>query len=147
MLNDMLALGGLFLAAFLAATLLPAQSEGVLAGLVLAGGWPVWLLVAVASLGNVLGSCLNWWIGRGIGRWQNRPWFPASPAALARAQRWYRRFGHWSLLLSWVPVIGDPLTLAAGLMREPFGRFLVVVGAAKTGRYVVLALATRSLAG
>lgn len=64
-MGDLIALGGLFLAAFLAATILPAQSEAALVGLILAGGQPVWLLVLVASVGNVAGSVLNWWIGRG----------------------------------------------------------------------------------
>lgn len=138
--------GGLFLVAFLAATLLPAQSEGVLAGLVLAGRWPLWLLVTVATLGNVLGSCLNWVLGRGLERWQDRRWFPVSPAMLERARRWYGRFGYWSLLLSWAPVIGDPLTLVAGVMREPFGRFLLLVTLAKAGRYIAVALAALGLA-
>ena len=117
---------------------MPAQSEAVLAGLLLAGHRP-WLLIAVASLGNVLGSVLNWWLGRGITRFQGRRWFPVSPAALERAGQHYRRYGHWSLLLSWVPVIGDPLTLVAGVMREPLWRFLLLVTLAKTGRYLVLA--------
>lgn len=129
---------GLFAAAFLAATLLPAQSETVLVGLLLAGYKP-WLLILVASVGNVLGSTLNWWLGRGIARFSDRPWFPVKPEALARAQRWYGRYGKWSLLLSWVPVIGDPLTLAAGVMREPLRVFLLLVAVAKTGRYLLLA--------
>lgn len=129
---------GLFMAALLAATLLPAQSEAVLAGLLLAGHRP-WLLIAVASLGNVLGSLLNAWLGRGISRFQHRRWFPVSPGALERAGRHYQRYGYWSMLLSWVPVIGDPLTLMAGVMREPWWRFLLLVTIAKVGRYLVLA--------
>jgi membrane protein YqaA with SNARE-associated domain len=113
--------------------------------LLLLGEQPAWLLVAVASLGNTLGSILNWWLGGQVVRWRDRRWFPVRPAALDRATGWYRRWGHWSLLLSWAPVIGDPLTLAAGVLREPFGRFVLLVGIAKTGRYVVLALATRGL--
>ena len=129
---------GLFLAALLAATLLPAQSEAVLATLLLAGH-PAWALVAVASAGNVLGSLINWWLGRGLGRWQQRRWFPVSPAAMDRAGQRYRRYGYWSLLLSWLPLIGDPLTVMAGVMREPLWRFLLLVSIAKTGRYLVLA--------
>jgi membrane protein YqaA with SNARE-associated domain len=133
--------GGLFLAAFLAATLLPMQSEAALVALLLAD-YPPWLLVAVASAGNVLGSTVNWWLGRGLLRFQDRRWFPVSPAALERAGRRYRRYGRWSLLLSWVPVIGDPLTLVAGVMREPLRVFLPLVALAKTGRYLVLAWVT-----
>lgn len=130
---------GLFLAAFLAATLLPAQSESVLAGLVLAGHpWP-WLLLA-ASAGNVLGSLLNWYLGRGIAHYQDRRWFPVRPAALERARRWYGRYGYWSLLLSWLPIVGDPLTLVAGVMREPLRVFLPLVTVAKLGRYALLIL-------
>ena len=136
-----MAYAGLFLAAFLAATLLPAQSEAVLVGLLLAGHPPGWLLL-VASAGNVLGSLLNWWLGRGIVHYRDRRWFPVKPAALERAQGWYRRYGRWSLLLSWLPVVGDPLTLAAGIMREPLRVFLPLVAIAKTGRYVALVLAT-----
>ncbi|HEY0503402.1 MAG TPA: YqaA family protein [Lysobacter sp.] len=129
---------GLFASAFIAATLLPAQSEGVMVGLLLAGYVP-WLLVLVASVGNVLGSTVNWFLGREATRFADRRWFPVKPAALARAQAWYARYGKWTLLLSWVPVIGDPLTLAAGVMRERLGVFLLLVALAKTGRYVVLA--------
>lgn len=133
---------GLFLSAFVAATLLPLQSEAVLVGLLLGGQYPLWSLLLTASLGNVLGSWVNWVLGRGIERWHGSRWFPVSDAALAKAQRRYRRFGSWSLLLSWAPVIGDPLTLIAGVMREPLWRFLLLVTLAKVGRYAVLAWLT-----
>lgn len=129
--------GGLFLSAFLSATLIPGQSEAVLAGLLVAGHPPGWL-VAVASAGNILGSTGNWGVGRGIERFRDRPWFPVRPAMLARAQGWYARYGKWSLLLSWAPVIGDPLTLVAGVMRERLAVFLLLVTIAKTGRYLVV---------
>lgn len=138
-MTDFAAYGGLFLAALLAATLVPAQSESVLTGLILAGGQPVIALVAVASLGNVLGSVLNWLIGRGIERFRDRTWFPASADQLERAQAQYQRFGYWSLLLAWVPIIGDPLTLVAGIMREPLWRFVLLVSIGKTGRYAAIA--------
>ena len=133
---------GLFLAAFGAATLLPLQSEAVLVGLLLNGQHGLWLLLAVATAGNVLGSLVNWWLGRGIERFKSRRWFPVSPARLEQAGQHYRRYGHWSLLLSWLPIIGDPLTLVAGVMREPLGRFLLIVTLAKGARYAVLAWAT-----
>lgn len=136
-MSDFAAYGGLFLAALAAATILPMQSEAVLVGLVLADYSP-WLAVAVASVGNVLGSVINWLLGFGIERFRDRSWFPVSEAGLSRARRWYRRYGKWSLLLSWVPIIGDPLTVVAGVLREPVGMFLLLVTVAKTGRYVVI---------
>lgn len=138
---------GLFLAAFAAATLLPLQSEALLVGLVLQGDYSVILLVAVATLGNVLGSVVNWWLGRFIERWQDRRWFPVSPARLAGARVHYRRYGRWSLLLSWLPVVGDPLTVVAGVMGEPLWRFLLIVSLAKAGRYAVLAAAAAGMLG
>lgn len=133
------AYSGLFLAAFLAATILPAQSEAVLAGLLAAKTAPAMALVAVASIGNTLGALVNWWLGRGIEHFKQRAWFPVSAAQLGKAQAWYGRYGRWSLLLSWVPFIGDPLTIAAGVMREKFWPFLLIVGAAKTLRYIFIA--------
>ncbi len=141
-----MALAGLFLAAFVAATLIPAQSEVVLVALILAGGHPLWLLLAVATAGNVLGSLAMWGLGRLMRDGAAWRWSPVSPAALARAQALYGRRGWWTLFLSWVPVIGDPLVVAAGLMREPLWRVAVVVTLAKAGRYAVLAWGTVAVA-
>ncbi|MFN4229440.1 YqaA family protein [Parvibaculum sp.] len=135
----------LFLAAFVAATLLPAQSEAVLVGLLLAGEQPALALVLVAGVGNVLGSLVNYALGRAALRFRDRRWFPAGPAALERASRWYGRYGRWSLLLSWAPFIGDPLTVAAGVLREPLWSFLLLVALAKFGRYAALAAVTLQL--
>ncbi len=135
----------LFLAAFLAATIVPAQSEAVLVGLILAKDQPLLLLLLIATTGNVLGSVVNWLLGRFIEHFRDRPWFPVSPARLAKAEAWYRRFGIWSLLLSWVPIIGDPLTVIAGVLRTPFLTFLLLVTIAKGGRYIVLAAITLGL--
>lgn len=133
---------GLFLAAFGAATLLPLQSEAVLVSLLLTEHYPAWTLLAVATTGNVLGSTLNWLLGLYIERHRHKRWFPVRENQLEQAQRAYQRFGHWSLLLSWVPVIGDPLTVIAGVMREPLWRFLLLVTIAKATRYLVLAVVT-----
>lgn len=136
---------GLFAAAFGAATLLPLQSEAVLVGLLMLGEQPAWALVSVATAGNVLGSVVNWLLGRYIERWRHKRWFPISDEKLARAQRAYQGYGQWSLLLSWMPVIGDPLTMIAGVMREPLWRFVLIVMVAKLGRYLVLAMITLGL--
>ena len=143
---DLSAYLGLFLAAFGAATLLPLQSEAVLVGLLLAKSQPAAALLAVATVGNVLGSLLNWLLGLNLERFRRRRWFPVGEAHLQRAQRWYRRYGRWSLLLSWLPVVGDPLTLVAGVMRESFWVVLVCVILAKGVRYAVLAALTLGLA-
>ncbi|MER9595611.1 YqaA family protein [Mesorhizobium sp. M0244] len=136
--------GGLFLTAFAAATILPMQSEAALAGLLLTGSYAPALLIASASAGNVLGSIVNWWLGWGVDRFRNRKWFPVRPSALTRATRWYQRYGRWSLLLSWLPLVGDPLTVVAGALREPFWSFLAIVTIAKVGRYLALAAMTLS---
>ena len=131
----------LFGSALVAATILPMQSEAVLVVLLLKGDHAPAALLTVATVGNVLGSVLNWGLGRYLLRLQGRRWFPASPAQLARAQGWYERYGRWSLLGSWLPVVGDPLTVMAGVMKMPVLPFLALVTLAKGGRYVVLAAA------
>jgi membrane protein YqaA with SNARE-associated domain len=93
----------------------------------------------------VLGAVVNWVLGRWIERFRGKSWFPIKPQALERAQGWYQRYGKWSLLLSWAPLIGDPLTVVAGVMREPFPVFLLLVTIAKFGRYLVLTLLTLGL--
>lgn len=138
----MLSEWALFFSAFGAATLLPLQSEAVLVGLLLHDRQALYSLLLIATAGNVLGSIVNWLLGRGIEHLRDRRWFPFKPAQLEKAQQRYQRYGQWSLLLSWMPVIGDPLTLIAGIMREPFWRFVLLVTLAKAGRYVVLALLT-----
>ncbi len=134
----MLGLVGLFLAAFLAATLVPAQSEALLTVMLLTKAYPWAVLLVVASVGNVLGSCVNWWLGTKADSLSGRAWFPLKPHTLERARGWYQRYGRGLLLLSFMPVIGDPLTFAAGLLRERFWVFLLLVGGAKTARYAVL---------
>ena len=133
----------LFLSAFLAATVLPLSSEAVLAALVASDGFVLWLLVALASIGNTLGACVNWTLGRYCLHWQDRKWFPVSRPALERASRWFSRYGQYSLLFAWVPIAGDPLTVTAGLLKLHFSRFLLLVAVGKILRYVVVALAAR----
>ena len=126
----------LFLSAFGAATLLPLQSEAVLLGLLVQNKQHAVLLIAVASLGNILGSCVNWYLGLKIEHYKNKKWFPVSADKMLKAQKTYQKYGYWSLLLSWVPIIGDPITLIAGLLKENLVRFLLMVSIAKIGRYL-----------
>jgi membrane protein YqaA with SNARE-associated domain len=130
---------GLFWASFLAATILPFQSEVVLFGMLLTHHYAWWLLVLVASLGNILGSVVNYGLGRGLAAFEHRCWFPVKRAKIARAEAWYHAYGRWSLLLSWVPLIGDPLTIVAGVLRESFPVFLLLVSIAKVARYFAVA--------
>ena len=136
---DLLAYSGLFSAGFLAAVLLPLQSEAALAGLLVTGNQPAGMLVFAVSAGNVVGAIVNWWLGRYIERFQDRKWFPVKAEIMRRAEKWYRRYGRWTLLLSWIPVIGDPLTIIAGILKEPLWSFLLIVGLAKPVRYIGIA--------
>jgi membrane protein YqaA with SNARE-associated domain len=136
---------GLFGVAFLAATILPAQSELGLAGLIASSDYDVLILILVASAGNTLGAVVNWILGRGIDRLHDRKWFPVTPEQLDKATKQYHKYGRWSLLLSWMPIIGDPLTMVAGVLREPLWSFLVLVSIAKTLRYISVAGITLNL--
>ena len=131
----------LFFSALIAATVFPAQSEMVLVYLVQQAAHPVWALVVVASIGNVLGSVINYALGYSVHRFKDRRWFPASPQQMDRAQAFYAKWGRYSLLASWVPIIGDPITVVAGVLHDRFLVFLILVAIAKSGRYVVLAYA------
>ena len=132
---------------FLAATILPAQSELTLAGMLLSGAYePRWLIL-VATVGNTAGACVNWGLGRFIHIFRNSRWFPVSNAKLERAERWYAKWGIWSLLLSWAPFIGDALTVLAGIARVRLAMFTLLVGLAKGGRYLVLAWGLAAASG
>ncbi len=137
----------LFVSAFLAATLLPVSSEAVLAALSTVGGIELAWLVLVATVGNTLGAFVNWGLGRTCIRWRDRKWFPVSPESLARATRWFDRYGAWTLLLAWLPVLGDPLTFVAGALGIGPWRFLVLVATGKAARYIAVAVAARGLLG
>ncbi|MBO9122929.1 MULTISPECIES: YqaA family protein [unclassified Rhizobium] len=146
-MTTLAAYAGLFAISLIAATILPAQSEAGLVALILSGQYSTLLLVIVASVGNILGSLVNWLLGIGIERFRHKRWFPVGEVALDRAQRWYRRYGKWSLLASWLPIVGDPITVVAGVMREPLPVFLLLVTIAKTARYAVLAVITLGIVG
>lgn len=125
---------------FVAATILPFSSELALAAAVKAGTAPLGLLLAFATLGNVGGSCFNYWLGMHARRFEDRRWFPFDKQGLERASSRFNRYGAASLLLAWVPVIGDPLTFVAGALRTRFPLFLALVTAGKLARYVLLAI-------
>ena len=128
----------LFMSAFAAATILPAQSEALLAYQVSLHPHAIISLVVVATAGNVLGSVVNWWLGRFAEGYKDRKWFPIKGRKLSQAQAYYKSYGRYSLLLSWVPLIGDPITMVAGIMREPLWSFLILVTIAKCLRYLFL---------
>lgn len=124
--------------AFLAATLVPMASEGVLAGLLVAKNADALVLWTVATAANTAGSAVNWALGRFCLHWRNRRWFPIRSDRLERAQVWFGRFGLPSLLFAWLPVVGDPLTFAAGVLRVGFMSFLVLVALGKGARYALI---------
>ena len=133
----MLAYLSLFASGFIAATLFPASSEALLLSLQANGYQPVWLFV-VALSGNSLGACVNWYLGYRLQHFQQRRWFPVSESALARARHWFNRYGSISMLFSWLPVVGDPLTLVAGVVRMRFGLFFCLMLLGKAVRYGAL---------
>lgn len=141
---DLASYASLFATAFLAATILPFYSEVLFLGL-LALGYDPLLTWLSATLGNTLGAALNWLIGRYLLHFQNRRWFPFKVENLARAQRWFQRFGVWSLLFAWLPVGGDALTFIAGIMRVRFDLFFALTLIGKGGRYAVLVLAAAQI--
>lgn len=128
---------GLFGLAFLAATIIPAYSEILLASMAAAGHDPLLLLLFAAS-GNTLGSAVNWGMGRFLLHYEDRRWFPFKKNKLGLAQRWFQKYGKWSLLMAWAPIGGDALTFIAGIMKIPFPIFLLLTGIGKTLRYLVV---------
>jgi len=127
----------LFLVSLAAATILPAYSEVMFAGLLAAGYEPL-ALWAWATAGNTLGAAVNWAMARYLLHFQDRPWFPFRPDRLGRAQRWFQRYGVWSLLMAWAPVGGDALTFIAGFMRVRFDVFILLTGIGKGLRYAIV---------
>lgn len=147
MLSALTAYTSLFLAAFLAATILPAQSELGLVALLLSDAYSLTALVIIASIGNSLGAVVTWAMGRFFSHFHTKKWFPIRPQIMAKITKWYQRFGKWSLLLSWAPVIGDAFCCMAGVFRLPLLPFIVIVSFAKTTRYIVVAALTLGISG
>ena len=128
----------LFTISFFAATILPFSSELTLAGLIAASNYDNLLLLVVASFGNVLGSVVNWVLGFYSRNLITKKWFPFKDKQIENSSKWFSKFGKWSLLFAWVPVIGDPLTLAAGLLRVKFIEFVILVTIGKFSRYFLI---------
>ena len=128
----------LLLSAFISATLLPGSSEVVLSALAFSGECSLTLLWLSATVGNVLGSCVNYWLGTQVNRFADRKWFPVSKAAMAKAQTQFNRFGVYSLLFAWLPVVGDPLTVVGGIFRVRFSLFVLLVTLGKGLRYAMV---------
>ena len=128
----------LFISALGAATILPFSSEAVLITLLQSGKYDISLLLISASAGNISGSIINWILGFNLLKLKQKAWFPFNEKSIERASQQFRRYGVLSLLLAWVPFIGDPLTLIAGFFKTPFLLFLVLVSIGKIGRYLVL---------
>lgn len=127
-----------FGSSLLAATIAPFYSEVVLAAVLTRQPDAALLLWALASIGNTLGSMVNWWLGKYLLHYRHKRWFPVNDKQLDRAQRWFQRFGVWSLLLAWAPVGGDALTFIAGIMRVPLALFTLLVFIGKALRYAVV---------
>ena len=128
----------LFVISFLAATILPFSSELSLAGLIATSDYDNLLLLIVASFGNVLGSVVNWALGSYSRNLTIKKWFPFKETQIERSSKWFRKFGKWSLLFAWVPVVGDPLTLVAGILRVKFIDFIILVAIGKVSRYLIV---------
>ena len=128
----------LFAISFLAATILPFSSELTLAGLIATSNFDNLLLLIVASFGNILGSVVNWVLGFYSRNLTTKKWFPFKDKQIENSSKWFSKFGKWSLLFAWLPIIGDPLTLVAGLLRVRFLDFIILVTIGKVSRYLLI---------
>ncbi|MGF1756380.1 DedA family protein [Photobacterium sagamiensis] len=128
-----------FTTGFLSATLLPGGSEANLIATLKLGDNAAWLVVLVATLGNTLGGMTNYWLGRLL------PDKTSEQKHGRKAIEWLKKYGYWTLFFSWLPVIGDPLCLAAGWlrMRHWLSFFIIMLG--KALRYSVLAMVVQGL--
>jgi len=128
----------LFFISFLAATILPFSSELTLAGLISTSNYDNLLLLVFASFGNVLGSVFNWGLGFYARNLTIKKWFPFKETQIERSSKWFSKFGKWSLLFAWLPIVGDPLTFVAGLLRVRFLDFIILVAIGKVSRYLII---------
>ena len=138
-MNSLEAYSSLFISSFLSSTILPGHSEITLTTLILLEKYSQFLLIFFASFGNILGSVINWYLGLYITKFVNKSWFPFKKKQLDKASLWYLKYGKWSLFFSWVPIIGDPLTIVAGIFRVPLVIFITIVSISKVLRYIFVA--------
>ena len=124
------------------ATIVPFGSEAYLASLIILNKYNILLLLISASLGNVLGSVFNWICGYYATYFIQKKWFPINQKQIDKASFFFSKYGKWSLLLGWVPFIGDPITFVAGTLRFSFLPFLLLVSIGKIGRYIVVCFLT-----
>ena len=135
----------LFASSFSSSTILPGHSELTLTAFITQREYETIYLIIVASIGNVLGSIVNWYLGLYFIKFKNKKWFPLNEKNMNNSSKWFLKYGKWSLLLSWVPFIGDPLTLVAGMFRVPLHQFIIIVSVAKIGRYIFISLIALSI--
>ncbi len=120
------------------ATIVPFGSEVYFATLLSLGKYNNFLLLVSASVGNVLGSVFNWVCGYYINYFIKKSWFPIKQDKIKKGTELFNKYGKWSLLFSWVPFIGDPITFVAGTLRFSFIPFIILVSIGKIGRYLVI---------
>ena len=137
-MNSLEAYSSLFISSFLSSTILPGHSEITLTTFILLEKYSQFLLVFFASFGNIIGSIINWYLGFYITKFVNKSWFPFKKTQLDNMSLWYLKYGKWSLFLSWVPFIGDPLTIVAGMFRVPLIIFITIVSISKILRYIFI---------
>ena len=135
-MNSLEAYISLFISSFLSSTILPGHSEITLTTFILLEKYSQFLLIFFASFGNILGSVINWYLGFYITKFVNKIWFTFKKKQLDKASLWYLKYGKWSLFFSWVPIIGDPLTIVAGIFRVPLVIFIIIVSISKVLRYI-----------
>ena len=122
------------------ATIIPFGSEAYFITLLSLEKYNHFILFVVASVGNVLGSLFNWICGFYINFFIKKSWLPINNKIIDRGNKLFKKYGKWSLLISWFPLIGDPITFAAGTLRYPIIPFLVLVSIGKVGRYLIIYL-------
>ena len=125
---------------FMVATIVPFGSEVYFATLLSLGKYNNFLLLLSASVGNVLGSVFNWICGYYINYFIKKSWFPIKKDKIKKGTDLFNKYGKWSLLLSWVPFVGDPITFVAGTLRFSFLPFIILVSIGKVGRYLLIYL-------
>ncbi|MBL6785386.1 MAG: DedA family protein [Rickettsiales bacterium] len=130
----------LFFISFIAATIIPTGSEAVLLGLIKLGNHNNIILFLIATIGNVLGSIVNWFLGMIIHKFKDAKYFPVKKNKLEKAENYYQKFGIWTLLFAWLPIIGDPLTIVAGILRTRLSIFITLVTIGKAFRYFLILL-------